>query len=181
LTTTSVGRWQREMSADAQRFAALHLAGFLRRHGYEGARDADQEVAVVPVGDAVGLANERLLLELARRAAVVVRPSPATPPQLHRQARLAFLGVRGQLDPCRGQPAVKRVISLGALAGGLLVRRLRGRPIIWIRHATLRPRQPRDAVEALLALQLRLLARQVQLDDAADLLAGQGSSRRPAR
>ena len=54
LTTASVGRWQREMSADAQRFAALHLCGFLREHGYEGAEEPRREVAVVPVADGVG-------------------------------------------------------------------------------------------------------------------------------
>jgi hypothetical protein len=165
LTTASVGRWRREMSVDAQRFAALHLCGFLREHGYEGAAEPQREVAVVPVADGVGPANERLLLELARRGGVVARPAPRTPPELHRQSALVFLGVRGQLDPCRGQRAAKRVISVATLAGGLLVRRLRGRPVSWVRRATLRPRQPRDAAEMLVALLLRARARQVPLEE----------------
>ncbi len=132
LTTASVGRWRREMSADAQRFAALHLADYLREHGYEGATDPQRIVAVVPVGDAVGPSNERLLLELARRGAVVARPAPRTPMELHRRPALAFLGVRGQLDPCRDRGAGQRVVSVAALAGGLIVRRLQGRPIAWI-------------------------------------------------
>jgi hypothetical protein len=114
----------------------------------------------------VGPANERLLLELARRGAVVARPAPRTPPELHRQSALFFLGVRGQLDPCRGQGAGRRVISVATLAGGLVVRRLQGRPVRWVRRATLRPRQPRDAAEILVALLLRALARQVPLEEA---------------
>ena len=166
LKTTSVGRWRREMSADAQRFAALHLAGFLRQHGYEGARDAQSEVAVVPVADAVGPNNERLLLELARRATVVVRPSPSAPFQLLAQDDVVFLGLRGQLDPCRGQPTVRRVISAGLIGAALLVRRLQRRPVLWVRRATLRTRRPRDSVELVLVALLRLLARQGELEAA---------------
>jgi hypothetical protein len=164
LTTASVGRWRREMSADAQRFAALHLAGFLREHGYEGAREAAAEVAVVPVADAVGPANERLLLEFARRDAVVVRPAPTTPPELRRHDPLVFLGVRGQLDPCRGQGAARRTVSVAALALVLLRRRLRRRPVLWLRQGSLRPRRPRDPAEIALALLLRVLARQVRAE-----------------
>ena len=166
LQTASVGRWKREMSADAQRFAALHLAGVLREHGYEGAQDAVREVAVVPVADAVGPTNERLLLELARRDAVVARPSPAGPRELRRAKDLLFLGVRGQLDPCRGESAARRVVAVAALGVALTWRRLRGRPVRWVRRATLRPRRPRDPVEMVVALQSRLLARQVPLEDA---------------
>jgi hypothetical protein len=165
LDTARIGRWRREMSADAQRFAALHLAGFLREHGYEGAEVPEREIAVVPVGDAAGPANERLLLELARRRAVVARPPPASPSQLHRQANLVFLGVRGQLDPSRGRATPRRVGWTMALAGGLLVRRLRGRPVTWVRRATLRPRRPGDPVEALLAVLLRVLAREAPLEE----------------
>jgi hypothetical protein len=165
LTTASVGRWRREMSADAQRFAALHLAGFIREHGYEKARDPSAELAVVPVADAVGPANERLLLELARRESVVVRPAPMTPPEMRRHDPLIFLGVRGQLDPCRGQGATRRTVSVAALAAALLVRRLRGRPVLWVRRASLRPRRPRDPAEVAVVLLLRALARQVPLDE----------------
>jgi hypothetical protein len=63
------------------------------------------------------------------------------------------------------------VVSVAALAGGLLVRRLQGRPIAWVRQATLRPRQPQHPIEVLVALLLRLLARQVTVEEAALLLA----------
>jgi len=172
LQTTSMRRWRREMSTDAQRFAAFHLADYLREHGYEGALDARDQIALVPVADAVGPTNERLLLELARRSTAVVRPSPATPWALHEQNGLVFLGVRGQLDPGRGQPSARRVILTALLGGGLLARRLQRRPILWIRRATLRARRPGDPSECLLALLLRLLARQVDLEDVPDLVAG---------
>jgi len=79
LQTSSMGRWHEQMSADAVRFAALHLAGYLREHDYEGAADARGEVALLPAGDAVGPNNEALLLDLARRGLVVQRPVPTTP------------------------------------------------------------------------------------------------------
>jgi hypothetical protein len=123
------------------------------------------ELAVVPVADAVGPANERLLLELARRDAVVVRPASRTPPELRRHDPLVFLGVRGQLDPCRGQGAARRTVSVAALALALLWRRLRGRPVLWLRQASLRPRRSRDPAEIAVVLLLRVLARQVPLDE----------------
>ena len=146
---------------------ALHLAAFLREHGYEGAQDAAARGgrrACRPTRWAP--ANERLLLELARRGAVVAAAGPDDAAELHRQPALVFLGVRGQLDPSRGQGAARRVISVATLAGGLLVRRLQGRPVPWVRRATLRPRRPRDAAEELVALLLRALARQVSLEEA---------------
>ena len=162
LQTTSVGRWHAEMSADAQRFAALHLAGFLREHEYEGAREARAAVAVLPVGDAVGLPNEGLLLELARRDLVIARPIPATPMAWHRERHLVFLGVKGQLDPTRGQSAVRRAAGVTMLSLGLFVRRLQARPMLWIRQATLRDRRVQDPSERLLAILLRWFGREVE-------------------
>jgi hypothetical protein len=173
LHTGSVGRWRGEMSADARRFASLHLAGFLREHGYEGAMDPGGEVAVLPGGDAVGPNNEGLLLELARRGLVVARPVPLTPLAQHRQPRLVFVGVKGQLDPTRGQPALRRVMGGGLLAIGLVVRRLRGRPVLWVRRATLRPRRDRDPLERLLAPLLRLFAQDVGMQEVSALLDAQ--------
>jgi hypothetical protein len=95
-----------------------------------------------------------------------------TPPELHGQADLVFLGVRGQLDPCRGQGAGRRVVSVAALAGALIVRRLQRRPILWVRQATLRPRRPNDAAETATALLLRVLARQLTPEEAAARLGG---------
>jgi hypothetical protein len=165
LTSASVGRWRREMSADAQRFAALHLGGFLREHGYDGAQDAAHEIAVVPCADRVGPQNERLLLELARRATVVRRPAPASLRELRAQPDLVFLGVRGQLDPSRGRPTAERLVTVLGIGAGLLTRRLRRRPILWIRRATLEPRRPRDPLELLLVVALRVLAHQVEPED----------------
>jgi hypothetical protein len=167
LTTASVGRWRREMSGDAQRFAELHLSGFMREHGYEGAREPRHELAVVPVADAVGPSNEPLLVELARQDTTVVRPAPARPGELHREPVIVFLGVRGQLDPGRGLPPARRLGGALMLVAELLVRRLQGRPARWVRRATLRERRPRDPLEMLVVLALRSLARQVDLAGAA--------------
>ncbi len=161
INSDSVGRWRREMSSEAQRFAALHLAGYLREHGYEGAQDAAGEVAILPAGDAVGPSNEGLLLGLAKHGLVVARPVPATPRAQHRQPQLVFLGVRGQLDPSRGQPVRRRVVCMGLLGARLLLRRLQSRPMLWVRAATLRERRSDDPAERLLAALLRLLARDV--------------------
>ncbi len=173
LNSRSVGRWQRQMSTDARRFAALHLAGYLREHDYDGAAEPKGEVAVLPGADAVGPKNEALLLELARRDLVVARPAPDTPSAQHRQRHLLFLGVKGQLDPTRGQPVTRRVLGAGMLGLGLVVRRLQGRPVLWVRRATLREPRLKDPAERLLALLLRLLARDVPLEDAAVLVAGE--------
>jgi hypothetical protein len=170
LQTSSVGRWHGEMSADARRFAALHLADYLREHGYDGAIDADAEVGLLPVADAVGPNNEGLLLELARRRIVVVRPAPASPLAQHRQQHLVFLGVRGQLDPARGQSAWRRALAIASLGVGLGIRRLRGRPILWVRRATLRRRRDRDPAERVLALSLRLFAQQADLERVPNLV-----------
>jgi hypothetical protein len=167
LHTGSVGRWRGEMSADARRFASLHLAGYLREHRYEGAVDPSGEVAVLPGGDAVGPNNEGLLLELARRGHVVARPVPALPMAQHRQPHLVFLGVTGQLDPTRGQGAVRRVTGVAMLGVGLLVRRLRRRPMLWVRRATLRPRRTADPIERVTAVLLRALARDVDVQQVA--------------
>jgi hypothetical protein len=166
ITASSVGRWHDEMSADARRFAGLHLAGYLTEHGYEGAEDPRGEIAVLPVADAVGTANEALLLLLARRGLVVTRPAPIGPRQQHVQRDLVFLGVRGQLDPTRGQSVLRRALGTTLLTVGLLVRRLQGRPMLWIRSATPRVRAERDPVERLLVGPLRLLAQEVPLEEA---------------
>ena len=144
LQTSRIGRWRRDMAPAVQHFASLHLAEYLRHHGYDGATEPSGRLAIVPVADAVGPRNEKLLLELARQDRVVVRPSPRTPAQLHAQPDLVFLGVRGQLDPSRASSTAARVISTVMLGTGLLLRRLQRRPILWIRRATLRPRRSRD-------------------------------------
>jgi hypothetical protein len=182
LTSSSIGRWRESMSTDAKRFAALHLADFLRTYGYEGARDARGEVAVVPTGAFVGPGNEVLLLSLARRDLVVRRPSPCGPLQLHRfhaAGRLVFLGKRGQLDPGRGRPIVRRVPSTGLIAVGLVLQRLQRRPFLWLRRQTLRPRRPGDPSEWLLASAFRLLAREVEIVDVPALVDGDPGRNRP--
>jgi hypothetical protein len=147
----------------------------LREHGYEGALDAEAEVAVLPVADAVGPSHDGLLLELARRSITVVRPAPDTPMAQHAQEHLVFLGVRGQLDPGRGQSAVRRVVGVAMLAMGLVVRRAQGRPVLWARSATLRERRSGDPAERVLALGLRLSARQVETDRVPNLVDTVGS------
>jgi hypothetical protein len=48
--------------------------------------------------------------------------------------------------------------------GELLARRLRGRPVGWVRRATLRERQQRHPAELLVAGGLRTFARQLSLE-----------------
>jgi hypothetical protein len=163
IHSASVGRWRSEMSADAKRFAALHLAGYLREHGYEGAREARLQVAVLPLADAVGPNNEVLLLELARRDITVVRPPPSTPLALLRQQQLVFLGVSGQLDPSRDLPVTRRVVAIAMLGAGLVARRIRGRPALWVRRATLGDRHRTDAGERSVLALLRVSARTVSI------------------
>ncbi len=178
LQTSSVGRWHAEMSADARRFAGLHLADFLRQHGYEGALDAEAEVAILPGADAVGPNNEAILLELARRSITVARPAPAAPALQHRHEHLVFLGARGQLEPARGQSAMRRAVGMIMLATGLAIRRLRGRPVLWVRRTTLRTRRANDPAERLLALLLRIWARQAELASVPNLVDTVGSEPR---
>jgi hypothetical protein len=180
LNTASVGRWRTEMSADARRFAGLHLADSLRHYAYEGAEDARGQVALVPVGAAVGPNNEILLLELARRGLVVQRPSPSGRRQLHEaqgQRRLVYVGTKGQLDPSRGAAVLLRVAAAGVTAVGLVVRRVQGRPVLWLRRNTLRPKRTRDPVERLLAPLFRAFAREVPLDEVPALVDPAGGGR----
>jgi hypothetical protein len=177
LNSASVGKWRTQMSADARRFADLHLAGFLRAHGYEGATEPRRTVAVVPVGAAVGPDNELLLLELARRGLVVERPTPTAGTALHRaqaEGRLLYLGTKGQLDPSRGQGSPRRAWGTVLTVIGLKLRWLQRRPMLWIRRSTLRPKHARDPVERLLALSLRAFAREVSIEEAADLVDSRG-------
>ena len=73
--------------------------------------------------------------------------------------------MRGQLEPSRGQPVGRRVILTLGLGAGLLVRRLQRRPILWVRRATLHHRRARDPLELVLAVLMRLLARQVEPEE----------------
>ena len=101
LDASRVGRWRREMPAAERRFAGVHLAGYLREHGYAEARTAEGSVAVVPVGTAVGPANDGVLLDLAHRYMEVVRPTPTDVATIDSADEVVFVGVRGQLDPFR--------------------------------------------------------------------------------
>jgi hypothetical protein len=168
LETSRIGRWKQEMAPDVQGLASLHLCDYLREHGYEGARDPSNELAVLPVADAVGPRNEQLLVKLAQRDAVALRPPPMTPAEQHPQPALLFVGTRGQLDPSRNASAFRRVVSAALLGTGLIVRRVSGRPILWLRRPTLRPSRRNDPGELLLALLMRLFARQVDIKQAVE-------------
>jgi hypothetical protein len=177
LNTASVGRWRTEMSADARRFAALHLGDYLREHGYEGAAEPRRSVALVPVGAGVGPANELLLLELARRGLVVDRPSPTAMRALRAaqsEGRLLYLGTKGQLDPSRGQASLRRLQAAAFMALGLTLRWLGRRPIPWLRRHTLRPKRTRDPVERVIAPFFRVFAREVTIEEAAHLVDADG-------
>lgn len=161
LDRSRVGTWRTAMPPEVQRFASLHLAGYLEEHGYAEARRARGRVAIVPVADAVGARHDDLFLGLAARDLVVERPAPTSPAQLGRQPDLVFMGVRGQLDPFREAGPLRRTLAVPALAAQLALRRARRRPAIWIARSTSRDRRPADAGELLVAGLLRVLARRL--------------------
>ncbi len=180
VNTSSVGRWREEMSFDARRFAGLHLAGYLREHGYEGAEEPRREIAVVPTGAGVGPHNELLLLELARCGMVVERPTPTAQRALHQahaDGRLLYLGTKGQIDPTRDASALQRVIGAAVGSFGLAIRRVQGRPVLWLRRNTLRPKRTKDPIERLLAPLFRLLAREVEIEEVPELVDGTDATR----
>jgi hypothetical protein len=61
------------------------------------------------------------------------------------------------------------------LGAGIVGRRVQGRPILWVRSATLRERRSRDPAERLLAVLLRSFAREVDLAAAPNLVDTVGS------
>jgi hypothetical protein len=159
LDATRVGRWRREMPEPERRFAAIHLAGYLREHRYEGARAATGIAAVVPVGTALGPRNDGLLLDLARRDLAVARPTPTEVRALAACDEIAFVGARGQLDPFRGSAPLAHALGLLRLAALLGRRRLAGRPARWLARATRRTRRRNGPGELATLVMLGLLAR----------------------
>jgi nitrous oxide reductase len=152
------------MPAPERRFAGVHLAAFLREHGYEDVRTAEGTVALVPVGAAVGAGNDGILLELARRYLEVIRPTPADVASIDAADEIAFVGVRGQLDPFRGMTGSGHVGGLVRLAGVLIRRRLRRVPVSWYPVATTWPRLPRSPAELWTLLLLRALGRRTPIE-----------------
>jgi hypothetical protein len=165
LDTSRSGRWQKEMDKDTQRFAAIHLARYLREHGYAGARIPTSRVAIVPAADGIGARHERVLIELGLRDSAVVRPAPRHFSDLRRHGRLIFFGLKGQLDPSRNWPMSRRLTSAAGLAVLLAERRLRRRPVTWVRRKTLRSRKEHDPYERFTAALLRVLARRIEPED----------------
>ena len=132
---------------------------------------ADSQLAVLEYQDVIATVRASLIEVdgFARRQLVVERPAPVTPMAQRRARHLVFLGVKGQLDPTRGQPPMRRVVGTAMLAAGLLLHRLQGRPMLWVRTATLRSRR-RDAIERAMVLLLRSLAREVRLGEVPGLV-----------
>jgi hypothetical protein len=159
LDASRVGRWRSEMPDPERRFAGVHLSAYLRQHGYPDARTAEGSVAIVPVGAAVGAGNDAVLLELAHRYLEVVRPTPVSAESLDAADEVAFVGVRGQLDPFRGLRGRAHAGALASLAALLVRRRLRRSPVVWHARTTSRPRQRGAPGELATLVLLRLLAR----------------------
>ncbi len=170
LDTSRVGRWRTQMRPDIQRFAALHLARFIAEHGYEDGRKPQRRVALVPIGGAVTERSEALLLHLAERDMVTVRPSPRRAREIMSHQDVVFCGVRGQLDPLRNGGRAERALEVARLASPLLFRRLRGRPVLWVRRRSRRERRPTDPCEIAIAAQLRLFARTVEPEAVASVV-----------
>ena len=129
LDRSRSGRWQQEMPAAVQHYAALNLGADARRStatvrqrrwlaGWPSCPPATRSTREY----------DEVLLCLAAAEVAVRRPIPATIEELHLQEPLVFFGVVGQLDPGRGRPIGRRVIDIGRLAALLLTRRLQGRP-----------------------------------------------------
>ena len=165
LDRSRIGRWKEDMPPEVQRFAAVHLARYLDEHDYEGASRPSERVAIVPAADQIGAKHERLLVELAAHGAAVIRPAPRHLSDLRRQRRLVYFGLKGQLDPSRNWPKRRRLASLGGLTLLALERRVRRRPLLWVRRNTLRSRRATDPFERLTALVLRFLARRTETLD----------------
>lgn len=172
IDPTRSGRWRQRMDAPTQRFAALHLAGFLDEHGYPGARAARGTVALVPCGDALPEAADGILTGLAARDLVILRPVPRTVGPLATAERVIFAGLPGQLALARPSGRSATVRLLAATGRLLVLRALRRRPVSWVAVATEVPPMPRLAVERGTTLLLRLLARRTAL---AALAQGTGS------
>ena len=158
LDPSRSGRWQQEMPAEVQHYAALNLGPMLQEHGYGEPAPAARRLAIVPAGDALNAKYDDVLLRLAAADVAIRRPIPLTIEELHLQHPLVFFGVVGQLDPGRGRPAGRRVVDIGRLALLLLTRRLQGRPVVWVRRLSLIRRHPRDGGERFVARLLQLLA-----------------------
>jgi hypothetical protein len=142
-----------------RRFAGVHLSGYLREHGYPDARIAEGRAAVVPVGAALGAANDAILLELAQRDIEVVRPTPDSVEAIDAADEVAFVGVRGQLDPFRGLHGGAHARALASLGALLVRRRLRRSPVVWHARTTSRSRQRGAPGELATLALLGLLAR----------------------
>ena len=171
LDRSRSGRWRTRMDDDVQRFASLHLARYLNEHGYDGARRAGSRLALLPFDDVVAPHDERFLLDLAARDVALIRPTPRHAAHLRRHKHIVFFGVRGQLDPLRNGGRVERVRNTTRLAALLLLRRLQGRPVLWVRRPSLREPRPTDACEIAIAAQLRLFARSVEPEAVAAAVA----------
>ena len=159
IDPSRIGRWRSEMAPEAQRFASVHLVRYLDEHGYEGGRKPRHRVAIVPAGAQIGAKHEGLLVDLAARDTAVVRPAPRHFSDLRRQRRLVYFGLKGQLDPSRNWPVARRLGALVGLVALGLERRIRRRPLLWVRKQTLRTRRATDPFERLTAVVLRVLAR----------------------
>jgi hypothetical protein len=163
LDRSRIGRWRREMPSAERRFAGLHLADYLREHRYDDARTADVSAAVLPVGTAVGPANDGILLDLAHRYAEVVRPTPTEVMAIDQADEVVFVGIRGQLDPFRERSGAAHVAATSGLARLLLRRRIRGAPATWYRTRTTRERRGRSPAELVTFVLLLVLARRATI------------------
>ena len=165
LQTTSVGRWRDEMSADARRFAALHLAGYLREHGYEGAHDARGEVARAARGSPRSGTATRACCWSWRGATWSScgrcrrHPWPST----RGSASSSWASRASSTRPAADRPRGASSARAGS-ASGCCVRRLRGRPVLWVRRATLHERRRRrSSASACCPCCCASLAREVEL------------------
>lgn len=164
LDPSRAGAWGAEMSESHRRVASLVCREQLEIFGYEGARQPSRAVALVPLGDTIAAKLEGLVTGLADHDAVIAEPPPLSVAELARYPDLVFWGLRDQLGLWLGTSAFQQTVNLMRLAAQLSIRRLTGRPALWVaRHSQAPARhRPADRVASRL---VQALSRRVARED----------------
>jgi hypothetical protein len=161
LDPSRLGRWRTELSGEHQAFAALHCHALIEEYRYEGARQPQARLAVVPLAERVASEDETFLLELSRHDTVVVQPAPLTPGSLARTEQVVFWGEPGQLGMRLGHSTPQRLRGLARIVLDLGRRRALRRPALWVRQRTGWKVRSGDRSEQVLVRFLARLGREV--------------------
>jgi hypothetical protein len=174
LDPTRSGGWTKHMPPRVQHYAALNLGQMIEEHGYGQAATPALRLSVVPAGDAISARYDDVLLRLADDGVAIRRPVPLCARELNASEPVVFFGVVGQLDLDRDRTARARVIEIARLGLLLLVRRLQGRPVFWVRRLSLIRRHKSDGGERFMARLLQVLTRPAEAEDLPGIAAAAG-------